>query len=142
MKDFRGLKVWEKSHALALTVYKTSAAFPSRESFGITAQVRRAAASIPANLAEGCGRQSDRELGRYVAIAMGSASELEYHLLLSRDLGYLSAGLYDELTARVIEVKRMLTGLGQRLRQNDRSNARVRRSSVEDGRQVELTAES
>ena len=142
MKDFRGLKVWEKAHALALTVYKASAAFPSRESFGMTAQIRRAAASIPANLAEGCGRQSDRELGRYVAIAMGSASELEYHLLLSRDLGYLSAGMYDGLAAQVIEVKRMLTGLGQRLRQNDRSKARVRRSSVEDGRQVELTAES
>jgi four helix bundle protein len=142
MKDFRGLKVWEKAHALALTVYKASAAFPSLERFGMTAQIRRAAASIPANLAEGCGRQSDRELGRYVAIAMGSASELEYHLLLSRDLGYLSAVMHDELAARVVEVKRMLTGLGQRLRQNDRSNARVRRSSVEDGRQVELSAES
>lgn len=142
MKDFRGLKVWEKAHALALAVYRASAAFPSRESFGITAQIRRAAGSIPANLAEGCGRQSDRELGRFVAIAMGSASELEYHLLLSRDLDYLSAGTYDDLAARVVEVKRMLTGLAQRLRQNDRSKARVVRSSVKDDRQVALTAES
>lgn len=142
MKDFRGLKVWEKAHALALTVYKASAAFPSRESFGISAQIRRAAASIPANLAEGCGRQSDRELGRYVAIAMGSASELEYHLLLSRDLGYLSEGAYGELAARVVEVKRMLTGLAQRVRRTDGSKARDLESRDKGGRQVKLTAES
>lgn len=91
MKDFRNLKVWEKSHQLALAVYKATSTFPRHELYGLTSQIRRACASIPANIAEGCGRSGDAELARFLQIAMGSASELEYHLLLARDLGFLSA---------------------------------------------------
>ena len=91
MKDFRNLKVWEKSHQLALAVYKATSTFPRHELYGLTSQIRRACASIPANIAEGCGRSGDAELARFLQIAMGSASELEYHLLLARDLGFLPA---------------------------------------------------
>jgi four helix bundle protein len=123
MRDFRGLKVWEKAHVLALQVYGASAAFPRAEMFGLTSQVRRASTSIPSNLAEGCGRRSDRELARFAAIAMGSACELEYQLLLSRDLGYLTGGRHEELDAGVVEVKKMLTALMARLSAGGRSKA-------------------
>jgi four helix bundle protein len=85
MKDFRQLKVWQKSHQLTLAVYKLTASFPREETYGLSAQIRRASSSISANLAEGCGRNGDAELARYCSIASGSASELEYHLLLARD---------------------------------------------------------
>lgn len=81
MKDFRKLQIWEKSHVLVLSVYKQTKSFPKEELFGLTSQIRRAAASIPANIAEGCGRGSDAELARFAQISMGSASELEYHIL-------------------------------------------------------------
>jgi four helix bundle protein len=84
MKDFRQLKVWQKSHQLTLALYKLTASFPREETYGLTAQIRRASSSISANLAEGCGRNGDAELARYCSIASGSASELEYHLLLAR----------------------------------------------------------
>ena len=89
MQDFRNLLVWQKAHALTLELYKTTVSFPPNERFGLTSQIRRCSASIPANLAEGCGRHGDGEFHRFVHIAMGSASELEYHLLLTHDLGYL-----------------------------------------------------
>src|SRR6266446_2757718 len=84
MKDFRQLKVWEKAHLLALAVYPITARFPREETYGLTAQIRRAACSIPANIAEGCGRDGDAELARFCVIARGSATELEYQLLLAR----------------------------------------------------------
>lgn len=90
MKDFHNLKVWEKSHNLALSIYKTTNELPRTELYGLTAQIRRAAGSIPANIAEGSGRGSDGELARYLLISMGSASELKYHLLLAKDLGSLT----------------------------------------------------
>ena len=86
MKDFRELQVWRKAHELTLAVYQITASFPREELYGLTAQLRRAGSSIAANLAEGCGRNGDAELARFCSIAMGSASELEYHLLLARDL--------------------------------------------------------
>ena len=92
MKDFRDLKVWEKAHALTLSCYQVTKPFPREEIFGLVSQIRRASASIPANIAEGCGRRGNAELHRFLQIAMGSASELEYHLLLSRDLGHLPGG--------------------------------------------------
>jgi len=117
MKDFRKLKVWEKAHELTLAVYKVTKNFPKDELYGLTSQIRRACVSIPANIAEGCGRGSDADLARFVQIATGSASELEYHLLLSRDLGYLDNNSnYENLTNQVIEVKRMLTAFIQKLR--------------------------
>jgi four helix bundle protein len=108
MKDFRELKVWEKAHALTLAVYKATAAFPRDELYGLTAQIRRSCSSIPANIAEACGRNGDAELARFLRIAMGSASELEYHLLLASDLGLLDRVEYERLANDVIEVKRML----------------------------------
>ena len=89
MKDFRQLKVWEKAHHLTLEIYRATASFPRAETYGLTSQIRRASSSICANLAEGCGRGGDAELARFCGIARGSASELEYHLLLARDLHLL-----------------------------------------------------
>lgn len=109
MRDFHELKVWERSHTLTLAVYEASKTFPKDEMYGMTAQIRRAAASIPANLAEGCGRDGEAELGRFCQIAMGSASELEYHLILCRDLQYLSQPTFELLSTQAIEVKRMLS---------------------------------
>ncbi|PYV18891.1 MAG: diversity-generating retroelement protein bAvd family protein [Acidobacteria bacterium] len=109
MQDFRSLKVWQKGHELTIAVYKATAKFPKQELYGITSQMRRASASIPSNVAEGCGRAGKPELGRFLQISMGSASELEYHLLLSRDLELLSDSEYRRLDALTIELKRMLS---------------------------------
>jgi four helix bundle protein len=111
LKDFRDLKVWEKSHNLALLVYKYTQPFPKQEMFGLTSQMRRAAVSIPANIAEGCGRGGNFELARFLSIAMGSASELEYLLLISAGLGFLNRIDYKELELATTEVKRMLASL-------------------------------
>ena len=115
MKAFRELKVWEKSHELTLAVYKVTTAFPKDELYGLTSQTRRSSASIPANIAEGCGRNGDAELARFCQIAMGSASELEYHILLARDLRYLNSLDYERIIGEVSEVKRMLTSFIQKL---------------------------
>ena len=115
MKDFRQLAVWKGSHDLTLVLYEATASFPREEAYGLTAQIRRAASSVPANIAEGCGADGDGELARYCRIARASSSELEYHILLARDLKLISADVYEQLTERVIEIKRMLTGLIQKL---------------------------
>lgn len=108
MKDFRQLNVWEKAHHLTLAIYETTRAFPPDERFGIISQMRRCSSSIAANIAEGCGRSGDGEFHRFLQTAMGSASELDYHLLLSRDLHYLADKDYDRLQKMVQEVKSML----------------------------------
>jgi len=115
MKDFRQLKVWQKAHKLVLALYQITASFPRAESYGLTAQIRRAAASIPSNLAEGCGSGGDAELARFCCIARGSASELEYQLLLSRDLKLIQEDDYEKLEPRITEIKRMLTVFVQKL---------------------------
>jgi four helix bundle protein len=115
VKDFRELKVWRKAHELTLAVYQITASFPREELYGLTAQLRRASSSIAANLAEGCGRNGDAELARLCSMAMGSASELEYHLLLARDLKLIRPQDYDALDQRATELKRMLTALLQKL---------------------------
>jgi len=115
VKDFRDLQVWQKAHQLTLAVYRHTARFPVDERYGLTSQLRRSSSSIAANLAEGCGRYGDAELARFCSIAMGSASELDYHLLLARDLKLLNATDYAELARDTSEVKRMLTGLIQKL---------------------------
>src|ERR1043166_5306871 len=86
MKDFRNLKVWEKAHQLALALYPITASFPGQEAYGLASQIRRAASSIPSNIAEGCGREGDPELARFCIIARGSATELEYLLLLAAEV--------------------------------------------------------
>jgi four helix bundle protein len=116
MKDFREYKVWEKSHRLTLSVYRATASFPREELFGLTSQIRRACASIPANIAEGCGRGGNKDFARFLQIAMGSASELEYHLMLAHDLRMLRAADYSELSGGATEVKRMLTALWQKVK--------------------------
>jgi four helix bundle protein len=115
LRDFRGLKVWRKAHDLTLAVYKATRGFPKEEMFGLTSQIRRSCESIPANIAEGCGRSGGPELNRFLQIAMGSASELEYHLLLSHDLRLLNGPQYKRLSSDVTEVKRMLAGFIQKL---------------------------
>lgn len=116
MRDFRQLKVWAKAHELTIAVYKATRSFPKEELYGLTSQIRRSCESIPANIAEGCGRTGGAELARFLNIAMGSASELEYHLLLSHDLGLIEATKYQQLAAGVVELKRMLTSFVQKLK--------------------------
>lgn len=108
MRNFRELKVWEKAHAFSLQLYEATMAFPSEERFGLTSQLRRCTISIPSNLAEGCGRRTDRDLAHFCDIAMGSASEAEYQLLLARDLNYLPDDRHKQLERDLLEVKRML----------------------------------
>jgi four helix bundle protein len=111
MKNFRDLKVWEKAHAVALSCYEITKGFPREEMFGLTSQIRRYGSSVPANIAEGCGRRGNTELHRSLQIAMGSANELKYHLLLSCDLGYVKTDDHKRVQAQVEEVKRMLSSL-------------------------------
>ena len=116
MQHFRNIKVWQKSHQLVLEVYPATATFPKTERYGLTSQTRRAAASIPANIAEGCVRSTDREFAQFLHIALGSASELEYHLLLAHDLAMLSGPQHESLSVKVTEVKRMLTSFIKKLK--------------------------
>lgn len=109
MRDFRELKVWERGHRLTLAIYAATEDFPREEVYGLTSQMRRSCSSIPANIAEGCGRDGNAELARFLQIAVGSASELEYHLLLARDLSLMSDPDHERLSTEVNEVKRMLT---------------------------------
>lgn len=111
MRDFRELKVWEKGHELTLASYQLTRDFPKQEVFGLTSQIRRCSASIPANIAEGCGRMGNAELHRFLQIACGSASELEYHFLLAKDLGYLPQPAFDSIHERLLGLKRMLVAL-------------------------------
>jgi four helix bundle protein len=113
MKDFKELKVWKKAHELTLDVYRATDTFPKAEWFGLRSQIRRASSSIGANLAEGCGRRRDGEFGRFVSIALGSASELECHLLLARDLRYLEQVTHEHIQAQLDEICRMLMSLQQ-----------------------------
>lgn len=115
MRDFRELKVRAKSHHLALATYGATTSFPREEVYGLTSQMRRAATSIPTNSAEGCGRGGSAELARFLTIARGSASELEYQFLLARDLTLLADATYAPLANDVTEVKRMLTSFIQKL---------------------------
>lgn len=108
MRNFKELKVWQKAHLFALDVYRESQNFPADERFGLTIQLRRAVTSVASNIAEGCGRGSERDFGRFLGIAAGSASEAEYQLLLARDLDYLPADVHRQLDTEINEVKRML----------------------------------
>jgi len=115
MRDFRELKVWEKAHSLTLACYQTTKALPRYEVFGLASQIQRCSASIPANIAEGCGRRGNAELHRYLQIACGSVSELEYHVLLAKDLGYISSDMYDSMQKQIIDLRRMLAALTRKV---------------------------
>lgn len=116
MRNFKTLTVWQKSHALTLKIYDATTAFPKEEIYALTSQLRRAASSVAANIAEGCGRQGDADFARFLQIAMGSASELQYHLILARDLGFLSSSVFGGLEKETVEVKQMLSSLIKKLR--------------------------
>jgi len=116
MQSFRSLRVWEKAHRLTLDIYSSSKLFPREEMYGLTSQMRRASASIGMNIAEGCCRKGNVEMARFLQMAMGSASELEYQLLLAHDLDYLQDLEYEKLSAQAVEVKRMLSSLTQKVK--------------------------
>jgi four helix bundle protein len=111
MGDFKKLTVWQTAHALALAMYRATAAFPTEERYGLQRQLRRASTSIPANLAEGCGRGIDTELRRFIRISLGSATELEYHLILSKDLGFLSSAVSEQFELKARQVQASLARL-------------------------------
>ncbi len=121
MKDFRDFKVWEIAHELVLDIYKATTGFPKHETFGLVAQMRRCSSSIPANIAEGCGRLGNSELHRFLQISCGSANELEYHLLLARDLHYLPQSDYTVLDTKLAQMKRMLVALTRKVGSERRS---------------------
>ena len=131
MKDFKELKVWHKAYDLALAIYESSRSFPREEMYGLTSQLRRAAVSVDANIAEGCGRRSDGELVRFLQIARGSASEIEHHQLLARDLKFLEATTHQEIEKRLQEVQRMLTSLVSSIQET--AGARVAAAGVTKG---------
>ena len=116
MRDFRKLRVWEKAHTLALKIYKVTEEFPRDELYGLTSQIRRACVSIPTNIAEGCVRSSDADFSRFLYIALGSTSELEYLILLSMDLKYIKNELYIELNSDINQIKKMLISMIQKLK--------------------------
>jgi four helix bundle protein len=118
MKDFRTLIVWQKSHNLAVMIYQNTKTFPKEELYGISSQLRRAIVSIPTNIAEGCGRGSDKDFAKFAQIAVGSASESEYLILLSNELNYIEKDVSEQLIEKVCEIKRMLTSLIKNLRKS------------------------
>ena len=133
MKDFKELKAWSKAHATRLEVDRRISFFPGEELYGLTSQIRRAASSIGANIAEGCGRKWDGEVARYLQISRGSAVELEYHLLLARDLQLLPAACYTALECDVDEIQRGLTALIHRVEPPDSRNHAERDKTVQAG---------
>ena len=109
MRDFKQLNFWKRSHSLTLSIYRlTKTSFPKEEMFGLTSQIQRSSSSIPTNIAEGCGRNTNPDFRRFLIIATGSSSELEYQLLLARDLGYITEIIFKELSNEVIEIRKML----------------------------------
>ena len=113
MKNYKELIVWKKAHEMTLDVYSATRDFPKEELYGLTSQLRRSAASVGANIAEGSGRRTNNEICRFLQIARGSASEAEYHILLARDLKLLREEDFQRLSHRADEVQRMLTALIQ-----------------------------
>lgn len=119
MRDFRELQVWQKSHVLTVAVYRVTRKFPKEEIYGLTSQIRRAAVSVSANIAEGCCRSGKADFAHFLQIAAGSASEVEYLLLLCHEIELLKASDYKQLEGAVIEVKRMLTSFIKKLKADD-----------------------
>lgn len=111
MRDYKKFSVWEKSHQLTLDVYKVLPTFPKDEMFGLTSQIKRSSSSIPTNIAEGCGRNSDKDFCRFLYISFGSANELEYQIFLSIELNFLEKEQGQILLKQIEEVKKMLNGL-------------------------------
>ncbi len=119
MKDFRNLKVWARAHKLTISIYVLTKKFPKDELYGLTSQIRRSCSSIPTNIAEGCGKASQSELSRYLQIAMGSSSELDYLLMLAHELTYIDDPVYQETSSELIEVRRMLNAFIRKIRNDN-----------------------
>jgi four helix bundle protein len=116
MRDFRQLRVWEDAHQITLEIYKITKSFPKEELFGLTSQLRRASASIPSNIAEGCGRGSNKDYAHFLQMAIGSAYEVDYQLLLAKDLAYIDAENYLLVSKKIDTLKRQLASLLQKVR--------------------------
>ena len=116
MQDFKKLKIWEKAHNLTLEIYKITKGFPKEEQYGLTSQLRRACASIPTNIAEGCGRDGDKEFKRFLQIAMGSACEVEYLVLLTKDLKYIKNNEAEIIQKEIVTLKKMISTLIKKCR--------------------------
>ena len=111
MRDFRKLNVWERAHNFVLNIYKLSKPFPKEELYGITSQLRRAVVSIPTNIAEGCGKHTEKDFVRYLSIAAGSTSEVEYLLILSKDLKFIDESIALAQITEINEIKKILNAL-------------------------------
>lgn len=116
MQDFKNIEVWKKAHCLVLETYKHTESFPASETYGITAQLRRASVSIPTNIAEGAAKGSNADFARFLQIAFGSASEVEYLFLLARELNFINEAIYAQLNSQTVEVKKMLSGFIKKLK--------------------------
>lgn len=116
MQNYKDLKVWEKAHSFTLQVYEYTKVFPKEELYSLTNQLRRSASSIPANIAEGCGKNSNSEFAHFLNIALGSANESEYFIILSKDLLYLKEEFFQTLFILINEVKGMLIALINKVR--------------------------
>ena len=112
---FSRIESVERSHRMTLACYKITNNFPKHELFGLASQIRRCSSSIPANIAEGCGRMGNSEFHRFLQMACGSANELEYHLLLARDLGYMGDGVYEAAQSELLDMKRMLVAFTRKV---------------------------
>lgn len=115
MRDYRKYKVWDLSHEVTLEIYKVIRSFPKDEIYGLVSQMRRASSSVPANIAEGCGREFDAEFKRFLVIAQGSANELEYFTVLAKDLGYIEEAIFVTLNDQVDKLRRSLNSLINKL---------------------------
>ena len=115
MQDFKKLKIWQRSHQLVLKIYSVTKRFPTEERYGITSQIRRSSTSIPTNIAEGAGRKGNVEFARFIEIAFSSAAEVEYLLMLSKDLDYISSDEYRKLSDELAEIMRMLSSFLKKL---------------------------
>jgi four helix bundle protein len=120
MGDYKKLEAWQIAHGVACTIYRTTTNFPKSETYGLAAQLRRSASSVAANIAEGCGRNGDAELSRFLRISLGSANELEYHLLLSHDVGILDPQEYHSILEDVLRLKSILAALERVLKHSPR----------------------
>ena len=116
MRDFKTLYSWQKNHEFVLDIYDITKDFPNEEKFGLTSQIRRAVTSITLNIAEGCGRNTDIDFAHFLNYAFGSCSEVEYAILLSKDLNYINEDVYINLDNKLSAIKRMLTALIKKLK--------------------------
>ncbi|MBQ7438680.1 MAG: four helix bundle protein [Paludibacteraceae bacterium] len=115
MKDFKTQAIWQRSHKLTLDIYRATQNFPKEEMYGLTSQIRRAVSSIPTNIAEGCGRRTNAELSNFLNIASGSASEVEYEIILAREVGYITKEQCELWTNEIGEIRSMIAAYMKKL---------------------------